>query len=107
MVDEVPNHYEAARKMFTDWMNLLDELLVPGSHQVCILKVDGHEENKTSGIFNENLRSTLFLQDFVNVLRGIRNCLWLQSPNIVKVKECDVLKETKAKAREAVVKAAS
>ena len=31
---EVPNHYEATRKMFHDWMNLLDELLVPASHQV-------------------------------------------------------------------------
>ena len=31
---EVPNHYEATRLMFHDWMNLLDELLVPGSHQV-------------------------------------------------------------------------
>lgn len=34
MVNEVPNHFEAARKMFIDWMNLLDELLVPASHQV-------------------------------------------------------------------------
>ena len=33
-MDDVPNHYEAARKMFNDWMNLLDELLVPASHQV-------------------------------------------------------------------------
>ena len=40
------------------------------------------------------------LQDFVTVARGIRNCLWLQSPNIVKVKETDVLKETKAKHRQ-------
>lgn len=68
---EVPNHYEATRKMFHDWMNLLDELLVPASHQ-----------------------------DFVTVSRGIRNCMWLQSPNIVKVKETDVLKETKAKHRQ-------
>ena len=33
---DVPNHYEAARKMFNDWMNLLDELLMPASHQVMI-----------------------------------------------------------------------
>lgn len=71
---EVPNHYEATRKMFHDWMNLLDELLVPASHQ-----------------------------DFVTVSRGIRNCMWLQSPNIVKVKETDVLKETKAKHRQSTV----
>mgnify|MGYP006888607908 CR=1 FL=1 len=34
MLDEVPNHFEAARKMFHDWMNLLEELLMPASHQV-------------------------------------------------------------------------
>ena len=34
MKEEVPNHYEAARKMFNDWMTLLDELLIPASHQV-------------------------------------------------------------------------
>ena len=28
---EVPNHYEATRKMFHDWMNLLDELLYAGA----------------------------------------------------------------------------
>jgi len=71
MLDEVPNHFEAARKMFHDWMNLLEELLMPASHQ-----------------------------DFVTAYRGIRSCLWLQTPNIVKVKETDVLKETKAKYRE-------
>lgn len=32
--EEVPNHFEATRKMFHDWMNLLDELLMPASHQV-------------------------------------------------------------------------
>ena len=36
MKDEVPNHYEAARKMFNDWMTLLDELLISASHQVSI-----------------------------------------------------------------------
>ena len=30
----VPNHFEAARYMFNDWMNLLNELLIPASHQV-------------------------------------------------------------------------
>ena len=34
MKDEVPNHFEAARVMFNDWMTLLDELLNPASHQV-------------------------------------------------------------------------
>ena len=34
MKDEVPNHFEAARMMFNDWMTLLDELLNPASHQV-------------------------------------------------------------------------
>jgi len=71
MKDEVPNHFEAARMMFNDWMTLLDELLNPASHQ-----------------------------DFVTAYRGMRNCLWLQSPNIVKVRESDVLKETKAKYRQ-------
>lgn len=32
--DEESNHLEATRKMFHDWMNLLDELLMPASHQV-------------------------------------------------------------------------
>ena len=45
----------------------------------------------------------IHLQDFVTVSRGIRNCMWLQSPNIVKVKETDVLKETKAKHRQSTV----
>jgi hypothetical protein len=44
--------------------------------------------------------SAFFLQDFVTAYRGMRNCLWLQSPNIVKVRESDVLKETKAKYRQ-------
>ena len=38
MQDEVPNHLEAARKMFNNWMSLLEELLVPASHQVKNLK---------------------------------------------------------------------
>ena len=36
MMDEVPNHFEAARVMFNDWMTLLDELLMPASHQVSL-----------------------------------------------------------------------
>ena len=39
MLDEVPNHFEAARKMFHDWMNLLEELLMPASHQVNYLSL--------------------------------------------------------------------
>ena len=37
MKDEVPNHYEAVRIMFNDWMTLLDELLISASHQVSII----------------------------------------------------------------------
>ena len=35
----VANHFEAARMMFNDWMNLLDELLLPATHQVRLLKI--------------------------------------------------------------------
>ena len=47
-----------------------------------------------------HLNISAFFQDFVTAYRGMRNCLWLQSPNIVKVRESDVLKETKAKYRQ-------
>ena len=61
-----------AVKMYYDWSNLLSELLY----------VPGH-------------------RDFVNVRRGIKNCLWLHpgSTNVVKVKEDDALRKTKSKYR--------
>ena len=64
---------EVALKMYCDWSNLLSELLY----------VPGH-------------------RDFVNVRRGIKNCLWLHpgSTNIVKVKEDDALRKTKSKYRD-------
>ena len=64
---------EVALKMYCDWSNLLSELLY----------VPGH-------------------RDFVNVRRGIKNCLWLHpgSTNIVKVKEDDALRKTKSKFRD-------
>ena len=64
---------EVAAKMFYDWSNLLSELLY----------VPGH-------------------RDFVNIRRGIKNCLWLHpgSTNVVKVKEDDALRKTKVKYRE-------
>ena len=64
---------EVAVKMYCDWSNLLSELLY----------VPGH-------------------RDFVNVRRGIKNCLWLHpgSTNIVKVKEDDALRKTKSKFRD-------
>ena len=64
---------EVAAQMYQDWSNLLSELLY----------VPGH-------------------RDFVNVRRGIKNCLWLQpgSTNVVKVKEDDALRKTKTKYRE-------
>ena len=64
---------EVAAQMYQDWSNLLSELLY----------VPGH-------------------RDFVNVRRGIKNCLWLQpgSTNVVKVKEDDALRKTKSKYRE-------
>ena len=63
---------EVAVKMYYDWSNLLSELLY----------VPGH-------------------RDFVNVRRGIKNCLWLHpgSTNVVKVKEDDALRKTKSKYR--------
>ena len=62
-----------AVKMYYDWSNLLSELLY----------VPGH-------------------RDFVNVRRGIKNCLWLHpgSTNVVKVKEDDALRKTKSKYRD-------
>ena len=65
-----PTGLEAAKKMYFDWSNLLAELLI----------VPGH-------------------RDFVNVRRGLKNCLWLQpeSTNIVKVKEDDALRNAKSK----------
>ncbi len=33
------NHFEAARRLFHDWMNLLDELLIPPGHQVIFLDI--------------------------------------------------------------------
>ena len=64
---------EVAVKMYYDWSNLLSELLY----------VPGH-------------------RDFVNVRRGIKNCLWLHpgSTNVVKVKEDDALRKTKSKYRD-------
>ena len=61
---------EAAKKMYFDWSNLLAELLF----------VPGH-------------------RDFVNIRRGLKNCLWLQpsSTNVVRVKEDDALRNAKSK----------
>ena len=61
---------EGARKQFEHWATLLEELLIPPH------------------------------QDFVNVRRGMRNCLWLRSPNICKAREDEELKDKKAKYRE-------
>ena len=61
---------EEARALFNSWMDLLDELIVPPH------------------------------QDFINVRRGMRNCLWLQTPNVVKVREDELLKKTKERYRE-------
>ena len=60
---------EVAAQMYQDWSNLLSELLY----------VPGHK-------------------DFVNVRRGIKNCLWLQpgSANVVKVKEDEALRTAKS-----------
>ena len=71
-VEEQPT-LEVAVKMYYDWANLLSELLY----------VPGH-------------------RDFVNVRRGIKNCLWLHpgSTNVVKVKEDDALRKTKSKYRD-------
>ena len=65
-----PTGLEAAKQMYYDWSNLLSELLF----------IPGH-------------------RDFVNVRRGLKNCLWLQpgSPNVVKVKEDEGLRQTKSK----------
>ena len=64
------NGLDAVRNMYYDWSNLLSELLY----------VPGH-------------------RDFVNVRRGIKNCLWLQtgSANVVKVKEDEALRNAKQK----------
>ena len=64
------NGLEAVKNMYYDWSNLLSELLY----------VPGH-------------------RDFVNVRRGIKNCLWLQpgSANVVKVKEDEALRNAKIK----------
>ena len=64
------NGLDAVRNMYYDWSNLLSELLY----------VPGH-------------------RDFVNVRRGIKNCLWLQtgSANVVKVKEDEALRNAKMK----------
>ena len=65
-----PTGLEAAKLMYYDWSNLLSELLF----------VPGH-------------------RDFVNVRRGLKNCLWLQpsSANVVKVKEDEALRQAKSK----------
>ena len=47
---------EECRELYLEWMRLLDELILPPH------------------------------QDFVNVRRGMRNCYWLQSPNVCRVK---------------------
>ena len=57
--------FEISRHLFQDWMNLLDELIAQPH------------------------------QDYVNVRRGLKNCLWLQTPNICSVREDDVLLRTK------------
>ena len=62
---------EGARQEFNHWITLLDELLLPPH------------------------------QDYVNVRRGMRNCLWLQSPNVCKAREDENLREKKAKYRAA------
>ena len=65
-----PSQLELVKKMYFDWSNLLEELLIAPGHR-----------------------------DFVNVRRGIKNCLWLQpaSTNLVNVKEDDALRNTKSK----------
>ncbi|CAB4055686.1 unnamed protein product [Lepeophtheirus salmonis] len=67
---KVVQNFEHSRQMFHGWMKLLDELIVPPH------------------------------QDMINVRRGIKNCLWLQSPNIIPVKEDEALLRTKAKFKE-------
>lgn len=56
---------EATRALFNQLSQLLDELVLPPH------------------------------QDLVNIQRGIKTCLWLQSPNCVKVKEDELLKKRK------------
>jgi len=60
---------EGARASFCAWQALLDELLA-GPHQ-----------------------------DAVNARRGMRNCLWLQSPNVTDVREDETLKAKKEAAK--------
>ncbi|TRY68906.1 hypothetical protein TCAL_03792 [Tigriopus californicus] len=56
---------EAARALFNQLAQLLDELVLPPH------------------------------QDLVNIQRGMKTCIWLQSPNCVKVKEDELLKKRK------------
>lgn len=57
---------DEAWQHFVDWSRLLHELLLPP-----------HE-------------------DMVNVRRGLRNCLWLRSPNVMRVREDENLKKLKS-----------
>merc|ERR1712029_951240 len=70
-VQEKDDGLAAAKAMYMDWSRVLDELLITSSHK-----------------------------DFVNVRRGLRNCLWLMSPaasNVVRVREDESLREAKSK----------
>ena len=66
------NDLENAMTFYCQWATLLQELLIPPH------------------------------QDFVNVRRGLRNCVWLRSPNVCKVREDQELKDKKAKYKEKV-----
>lgn len=61
---------EAARRAYNEWIGLLDELIVPPH------------------------------RDFVHVRRGMRSCLWLQTPNVCRVKEDEALVAKKEKYRQ-------
>ena len=37
------------------------------------------------------MRCPLYIQDFVNIRHGMRNCIMLQSPNVVKTPEDEEL----------------
>lgn len=65
--DQRKNQLEDVRQMYLDLGNLLEELLIPPGHQ-----------------------------DFVNVRRGLRNCMWLQEgSNTVKVREDATIREAR------------
>ena len=98
---------EATRQLYNQWITLLDELIIPPHQVIVIVKFDSlkiatyHLVILLLGSISDFFWFCYFplIQDFVNIRHGMRNCLMLQSPNVVKTPEDEELIKKKQEYR--------